>query len=159
LPALIVADWLKIDSEKIAKTLLYLPPVNRRFNVRFIESGAMLIDDSYNIGENSVEEGFEIINLIADDKQKVIVLSGIPELGVESERFNRKLGEFISEKFDKCVLVKSMFSNYVKDGFSQSAKKKVIEVKTESELGNYLQFMTDENQVILLEPTIPKHYL
>lgn len=159
LPALIVANRLKIDSKTIVKSLRYLPPVNRRFNIRIIESGAMLIDDSYNIGEGSVEEGFEIMKLIGSDKQKVIIPSGIPELGSESEELNKKLGEYISDNFDKCVLVKSSFSSLVKAGFSSGSTIKLTEVSSEKELGNYLQFMTDEDQIILLEPTIPKHYL
>jgi UDP-N-acetylmuramoyl-tripeptide--D-alanyl-D-alanine ligase len=159
LPAIIAAQHLDIRSQDIRTALQYLAPVNGRFSKQQLKSGAILLDDSYNISQGSVKEGWQIMNLIAPEREKVIVLSGIPELGGLSQEVNTKLGRYLAAKFDKIVLYKSHLSQWLQAGMSKQAKQKLTTITSHADLENYLSFMTNRQQIILLEPLLPRHYL
>ncbi len=75
-------------------------------------SGAILINDSYNANPTSMRESIKSVVDSFQDREKVLVLGDMLELGDISAQEHRKLGEFISAlPISRTILYGEQMSN------------------------------------------------
>lgn len=132
-----------IDAIKEYKTL------DKRLNVKNYGNN-ILIDDSYNSNYESVKELIEYISKI--DKEKLIILADILELGKYSKKIHQKIGKLLRKKKLKNVIFigKNMYYAYKKN-------KSGIYFNTNDECTNYLHSLDLENKLILIKGSHGMH--
>jgi UDP-N-acetylmuramoyl-tripeptide--D-alanyl-D-alanine ligase len=86
--------------EAIASALSAFRPVPGRLAPRVVESGALVIDDSYNANPDSVRAAIDV--LARARGQRWLVLGDMGEVGAEGPAFHREIGEYArSAKLDR----------------------------------------------------------
>lgn len=101
LAAAAVGHALGVPDEDIARGLLDYAPVGRRASVR--DTGYLtLIDDCYNANPSSMRAAIE--SLAALPGRKVAVLGDMLELGPESDRLHREIGQLVARCGIDCLI-------------------------------------------------------
>lgn len=93
LAAIGVALYLGLSWEQIKKGLSKFKTSAGRMKVLSGFNNSLLIDDSYNANQGSVEAGIKFL-CSQKDKTKILVLGDIKELGDYGEQIHRNLGAF-----------------------------------------------------------------
>lgn len=90
--AVAVAEYLGVEPDKIHLGLSGLHPPNMRGQVT--ELGAITLwNDTYNANPRAVEFLLDIIRQLSKFSRKIIVLGDMLELGSNTEKFHREIGE------------------------------------------------------------------
>ena len=95
LAASAAAMKLGINAELIVKGLENFSAPGWRMERHLLVSGAVLINDSYNANPSSMREVIESIVQSFQDREKILVLGDMLELGADSASEHKKLGEFV----------------------------------------------------------------
>lgn len=151
-----VAYKLGIKIEEIAKSINTLPYIQHRLEV--INGAVTIIDDSYNSNEIGITEALFVLNLF--DKEKVVLASGLVELGSEENQVNIKLGEMLSTVSDKIILIDTKQSKYILDGLNKNnfPKEKIYIYNTIDNAIKNFNNVLNSNSVILLMSDLPSNY-
>ncbi len=71
------------------------------------------ITDCYNANPESVKAGLEAFYTIPTNKQRVIILGDMLELGTDADKYHREIGRLLSNyEFEKAILVGILSKNY-----------------------------------------------
>ena len=108
LAASAAACVLGIPEEKIIEGISKPLKIVGRFEKKELASGqGFLIDDCYNANPESVKEALLAFERIQTDYEKVVVLSDMNELGVDSAFWHRQIGRFLRKinSLHKVILV------------------------------------------------------
>ena len=95
LAAITIGYILKIPNEILIKGVEQLVTVTGRFQVLPHSSGSVLIHDAYNSSPDSAKASLLAFNAYQTEKQKVVVLGDMLELGIDSVFWHRQLGRFL----------------------------------------------------------------
>ncbi len=90
------AECFGASSDNIKNGLSKLSLTGKRLLVRE-GSGIKIIDDSYNAAPASMKSAVDTL-MNTEGKRHVALLAGMNELGADSERYHREVGEYIKEK-------------------------------------------------------------
>lgn len=88
--AVSIAVGLSMDS--IREGLARVRAVSGRLDMSTLESGLIVIDDSYNANQASMQAAIEVLS--SRSGLKILVLGGMGELGNTSEQIHREIGAF-----------------------------------------------------------------
>ena len=99
--AIAVAQKLGMTAEDIANRLATFTPPARTFSVRE-DKGVLLLDDTYNGSASSFQAAFEWAKAQAGSP-KVLLTSGLIELGRAQKRTEKELGALANEIFDRVI--------------------------------------------------------
>jgi UDP-N-acetylmuramoyl-tripeptide--D-alanyl-D-alanine ligase len=92
--AICAALWLGISAEQIQARIGGWGPAKLRGELRRDELGRLLYLDCYNANPASMMDALETFYDVAPpDEPRLFVLGGMEELGAETERYHRELGE------------------------------------------------------------------
>ena len=83
------------DFKNIEDAVSKAEPASMRLNVLDLKDGRKLIDDSYNASPLAMRSSLDFLASF-HAKKKAAVLGDMLELGDESEKFHRELGEYLS---------------------------------------------------------------
>jgi len=152
--AIEVAKNLDIPVDIIEDTVKSFKKPDRRGDVKII-NGYSVVDNSYNISFETAIAAIDSSLLLAKkNKQKlVVILSGIPELGVENSDSNKKLGRYLVNKADHVILLKSILHNEV---FVES--NKFILAENLKEAWSKISLFGPKNHLILMFPELNDLY-
>jgi UDP-N-acetylmuramoyl-tripeptide--D-alanyl-D-alanine ligase len=91
------AAWkLGIDGDFIRNGLEAFTSAKMRMEKHTLMSGATLINDAYNANPSSVRESVEGLVQAYPDREKTVVLGDMLELGADTAKLHRELGEFLA---------------------------------------------------------------
>lgn len=111
--AILVAHFFGMKDESIQAGLSTRDKTGMRFEM--IESGVhTLINDAYNASPTSMKGAIDILSALETEKQKILVLGDMYELGDQTERFHREIGKYIDQSIDFCLTV-GPFSQYINE--------------------------------------------
>lgn len=132
-----------VDAVKEYKTL------DKRLEIKKYESN-ILIDDSYNANYESVKELIEYISTI--DKNKLIILADILELGKYSKKIHKRIGNLLKKKKIKNVIFigENMYYAYKKN-------KHGIYFSNNDACIKYLDTISLENLLIIVKGSHGMH--
>ena len=97
LAAISIGYLLQIPNDILIKGIEQPIVVNGRFQVLIHNSGSILIDDCYNANPDSTKAALLAFDAYQTDKQKVVILGDMLELGVDKLFWHRQIGRFISK--------------------------------------------------------------
>ena len=98
-----VANYLGLDNEQIAKGIEKIAPVPHRMQILKGVDGVTVIDDSYNANPHGAKAACEILKMFKT--KKIVITSGLVELGNLEQLENKKLGENLATSTDEVILI------------------------------------------------------
>lgn len=149
LTAFAIAKELKLSDKQILKGLKKIKSVGKRLEVRKFDE-TIIINDSYNANPDSMKASLNLLSNMKPSYKKIAILGDMFELGVQSKKLHKEIGQFINElklnevytvgKFSKEIFgqlngrvpVKKHFdekSSLIKSLKKSSLKKSVILIK------------------------------
>ncbi|MBI5201212.1 MAG: UDP-N-acetylmuramoyl-tripeptide--D-alanyl-D-alanine ligase, partial [Elusimicrobia bacterium] len=89
------AIGMGLETDRIVKGLEAFKPAPMRFEPRRHASGAWLVVDAYNANPGSMKAGIESFLDAYQNCRRILVLGDMRELGPDTPKFHRELGEWI----------------------------------------------------------------
>ncbi len=96
LAACAVAWRLGVPVEEIKSGLAAHRPVRQRMEVKEVLDGVHLLDDAYNANPASVSAALETLSRMRGDKRAFAVLGAMLELGKDTVKYHRMIGEKVA---------------------------------------------------------------
>ncbi len=108
---IICGDEFAMDSESIRRGVANLELSKNRLDKFTLSCGTTVINDAYNASPDSMRAAISIFDDVKD-KRKILCLGDMFELGENSQRMHRELGEYLATKdIDNIVFVGDMMKN------------------------------------------------
>ena len=153
LAAIAVAKFLKIESDLLAKGLEHIRPYPGRLNIIPGIKHTILIDDTYNAADPAgVYEALRVLEGFRN-RQKLIVIGDMLELGAFSDKQHQEVGERIAE-LNPILLVTVGDGGRVISRAAQSKGfplSKVLNFDTSREASKVVQEKLQPDWVVLLK--------
>ena len=116
LMAIAVARHLDMSLAEIAMRVTTLQPAEHRLIRRVMPDGTILIDDTYSANPVGTQTALGVLALQKNSPHRVVVSSGMFELGQVSDEENRKLGERMAATATDVILIGATQTQAVKSG-------------------------------------------
>ena len=131
LSALTVGRLLNISSEKIQKGIKEFELTKKRMDIRKLENGAILINDSYNASYESMKASIEYLDNY-NASRRIAVLGDMFELGEYSKDLHEKVGEEVAKSKIDILICSGKNAKYI----MQKTEEKNGKIKTYYLLNN-----------------------
>lgn len=123
LAAILAAGAAGIRTQSIKKGIAAFTPVSGRMNIYRLSDTINIIDDTYNANPDSVTQALKTLQAVSGGKDSIAVLGDMLELGEESDRLHRQIGQKAALlKISKLYLFGSQAKHTIKgaieNGFS-----------------------------------------
>ena len=99
-----VCKCLNISSAKITQGIKNYKGLEHRLKIIHHQSGAVILDDSYNSNPQAVLATINVFNKLAGKNQKIAILGDMLELGAYEEEGHRLVGKKAAESNFNCVI-------------------------------------------------------
>lgn len=137
-----LARALGVSLGDIRDAVREIRPVAHRLEpIRNEVTGVMIIDDSYNGNVAGIRSGLEVLNRAKG--RRVVLTPGLVELGSETVRIHREMGEWYADKVDLVLLIRSRVTPYIIEGMEKCGFTEYTVYNTTEEahrdLGNVLR--------------------
>ncbi|MEI8342089.1 MAG: UDP-N-acetylmuramoyl-tripeptide--D-alanyl-D-alanine ligase, partial [Verrucomicrobiota bacterium] len=113
--------------------------------------GIRVIDDSYNANPDSMVAALQTLSGMPAQGRRIAVLGKMNELGVESERGHRRVGEAAGREGIDCLVAVGTVAAWIADAAVESGVKEVIRVATTGEAADVLRKMAQPGDVMLVK--------
>ncbi|MEK9151476.1 MAG: UDP-N-acetylmuramoyl-tripeptide--D-alanyl-D-alanine ligase [Patescibacteria group bacterium] len=152
-----LAQELGLPLPKIRDAVKEIKPIPHRLEpICNPATDIMVIDDSYNGNINGVISG---IGLLGRAKgRKVVLTPGLVELGTESKRAHRRIGELYAQKADLVLLIKSQATPYIIEGLKQYAFTDYTVYNTTEEAHQDLSRVLRSGDTIIFQNDLTDNY-
>lgn len=142
------AAALGVEIELIKEGLEQYTPPSMRMNIKNMLSGITVINDAYNSNPSSMRESINSVIQSFPDRNKVIVLGDMLELGQKAKMEHNVLGEFLStQPLSQILLYGPLMENTFLSVDSKNAKY----FKDKEDLVEELKKYTASNSVIFFK--------
>ena len=139
-----------LSLEECAVGLASTPLTEARLQIREIE-GIQFIDDSYNANPDSMKAALRTLVELDADGRRIAVLGEMGELGAESERGHREVGEAAAAlRIDELIAVGATGAS-IADAARQAGLEKSVAVKSPIEEAELLRKSTAPGDLILVK--------
>lgn len=152
-----VAYLLGVDFETVCKKIETLNPIKSRLEI--IENkNFVIIDDSYNANIEGVQNALEVLSSFQGEK--IVVTSGLVELGSLQYEKNFNLGKQIGFVADKVLIMNEVNKKAILQGLKQTGFKmdNVWFALTRLEQKEVLKKITSKGCVVLFQNDLPDNY-
>ena len=152
-----LARELGLSLDTIRQAVKDIRPVAHRLEPIYnAANDVMVIDDSYNGNIAGIKSGIE---LLAQAKGRKIVLTpGLVELGAESERIHRQIGELYAAHVDLVLLIKSPMTSYIEEGLRAHADTPYTVYNTTEEAHKDLSRVVRSGDTIIFQNDLTDNY-
>ncbi len=154
LAAIALGKFLNLSDEELLLGVKKVEPVEHRLQLkRYFDM--YLIDDAYNANPDGCQMALDVLNLMKG--KKIVVTSGMIELGDKSHDLNKALGEKMAEVADKVLLIGEKQTKPIQEGLKEKGfnEKNYIIFNTIQEALEYLKQNQEKDAYILLQSDLP----
>ena len=151
----IALGWnLGMSIDELVMGIKKVMPVEHRLNIKKYYN-MHLIDDAYNANIEGSKMALDVLNLMKG--KKIVVTSGIIELGNKNFEINNELGKYMSTIVDKAILIgekqtKPIYKGLIEKGFK---KDNILVFNNIEEVFKYLRNLNELDAYILLQSDLP----
>src|SRR5437773_5512696 len=139
-----------VSLEDCAAGLTAAPLTKARLQIKDI-AGVQFLDDSYNANPDSMKAALRTLVELDTDGRRIAVLGEMLELGDESERGHREVGETAAGlKIDKLIAIGDVAAG-IADGARNAGLKKTTIVNSTSEAAELLNEIASPGDLILIK--------
>ena len=154
LAAIALGQHLGLTDEQLTLGVKKVNPVEHRLELKKYYN-MTLIDDAYNANPEGTKMALDVLNLMPG--KKIVISSGMIELGEKSYELNKELGVYMADKVDTAILIGKEQTKAIQDGLlSKKFKKSNLLIYNDiMDAFNYLQTIKEKNTYILLQSDLP----
>src|SRR5438876_5448531 len=139
-----------VSLEDCAAGLTAAPLTKARLQIKDI-AGVQFLDDSYNANPDSMKAALRTLVELDTDGKRIAVLGEMHELGEESERGHREVGETAAGlKIDKLIAIGDVAAG-IADGARNAGLKNTAVVKSTSEAAELLTEIAQPGDLVLIK--------
>lgn len=150
--AFAVGKEFGLSENEMVKTLSRITPLPGRMNFLPGIKDTIVIDDSYNSSPIAMAQAIDVLRDIKSVEKKVAVIGDMMELGRYSTVEHRKAAEALRSAATHVICIgirtRKIVEELLNYGFSES---NIMSFDTVEEVGNYLQNLIDEGDIILIK--------
>jgi UDP-N-acetylmuramoyl-tripeptide--D-alanyl-D-alanine ligase len=163
--AVAVALELGVAPELIARRLPTLPEADHRRQVTRGQSGATVIDDTYNANPAGAASALRLLGRLGaaagNGHRRVVVTPGMVELGDRQEEENARFGALAAQVATEILVVGQTNARAITAGWRRQAeddRPPLLRCSTRQEAVAWVSQHLDEGDVVLYENDLPDHY-
>lgn len=139
-----------LSIEDCAAGLISAPLTKARLQIKTIR-GVQFIDDSYNANPESMRAALATLAELETDGRRIAVLGEMAELGAESERGHREVGEAAASlKIDELIAI-GKTASIIADAAQKAGLEKSRTVASTKEAAEILAEETSPNDLVLIK--------
>ncbi len=140
---------LGITPEEIQAGLERYSPAYMRLEIIESPQGYTIINDTYNANPDSVIKALEELSALKNNNRTIAVLGDMLELGNNSAKEHKQIGELINELSIDYTICMGKYSKCIKEGIRD--KQKVSYVESHLEASELLKSMAEKGDLILIK--------
>ena len=149
--AVTVGRILNISNENIKKGIKKFELTKKRMDISYLNSGAILINDSYNASYESMKMSIEYLSNY-EGKRKIAVLGDMFELGEHAKELHEKVGEEIAKNNIDILICSGENSKYIiKKAKEMNNKIKTFYFEKKDEITEKIKKETRQGDIILIK--------
>ncbi len=154
LAAIALGNALGLTENELKLGVKKVQPVEHRLQLkRYYDM--YLIDDAYNANPEGAKMALDVLNLMPG--KKIVISSGMIELGSSSEKLNKELGHYMANVVDIAILIGERQTKPIQEGLLEKKfkKKDIIVFNDIGEAFSYVQQIKEKDAYILLQSDLP----
>jgi UDP-N-acetylmuramoyl-tripeptide--D-alanyl-D-alanine ligase len=136
--------------EECAAGLAAAPLTKARLQIRDI-NGVQFLDDSYNANPDSVKAALRTLVELDVDGKRIAVLGEMRELGDESERGHREVGEAAAQYRIDCLIAIGDNAAPISDAAENAGLEQTISVSSTTEAAEKLAEIAEPGDLVLIK--------
>ena len=149
--AVTVGRILNISNENIKKGIKKFELTKKRMDISYLNSGAILINDSYNASYESMKMSIEYLSNY-EGKRKIAVLGDMFELGEHAKELHEKVGEEVAKNNIDILICSGENSKYIiKKAKEMNNKIKTFYFEKKDEITEKIKKETRQGDIILIK--------
>lgn len=148
--AVAVGTIFGLSLEECAAGLAETRLTKGRLEIKNI-GGICVIDDSYNANPDSMVAALQTLSAMPARGRRIAVLGKMNELGAESERGHRLVGEAAGREGIDCVVAVGAGAQPIADAAGAAGVKEVIRAATTGEAADILRKLAQPGDVLLVK--------
>lgn len=145
-----VGRLLGISNQEIQKGIAKFELTQKRMDIRKLENGAILINDSYNASYESMKASLEVLAKHTGTR-KIAVLGDMFELGEYSEELHRKVGKEVAKKGIDILICAGENSKYIIEEAKKNKKIQTYFINNNEQIVEKLSQEIKNGDVILVK--------
>ena len=145
---------LGISIDNLQKGVKKVRPVEHRLELK--KMGTInIIDDAYNANPDGTKMALDVLDSMPG--KKIVISSGMIELGSEQDKLNQELGEYMSKKVDIAILLGKEQTKMIYDGLINKKFKKenIYDLNNINEAFDLVRKISDKNTYVLVQSDLP----
>jgi len=148
--AVAVGRVFGLSLEECAAGLAAAPLTKARLQVKEVR-GVQFLDDSYNANPDSMKAALRTLVELDADGQRIAVLGEMRELGDESERGHREVGETAAALKVDCLIAIGNVAGIIADAAKQAGLEKSSTVTSTAEAAELLTDLAAPGDLVLIK--------
>ena len=113
LAGLALGNYLGISKDMLIKAVKMVKPVEHRLELKKYYD-MHLIDDAYNANPDGCKMAIDVLNMMPG--KKIVISSGMIELGELSDKLHFEFGKYMADKVDEVILIGKDQTKKIKEG-------------------------------------------
>jgi UDP-N-acetylmuramyl pentapeptide synthase len=118
---------------------------------RKVIRGIQILDDTYNANPDSMSAALRTLAAMPATGRRIAVLGCMGELGAESERGHRRVGEVAAETHIDCLVGVGEEAQWIADTASRGGVERVVKVGSTDEATAVLRDLARPGDVVLVK--------
>jgi len=145
---------LNISIKQLQAGVKKVKPVEHRLELKKV-GNLNIIDDAYNANPDGTKMALDVINSMPG--KKIVISSGMIELGDKSYELNKELGDYMANKVDEVILLGKEQTKPVYDGLinNKFAKNKIHVLNNIQDAINLLESLREKETYVLIQSDLP----
>jgi UDP-N-acetylmuramoyl-tripeptide--D-alanyl-D-alanine ligase len=159
--AVAVALELGVAPETVARRLPDLPAAAHRRDVSVGQTGATVIDDTYNANPAGAAGALRLLSQLSDSTKRVVVTPGMVELGARQDEENARFGEQAARVATHLLVVGQSNAAALVAGWRRAPEKdraELVRCPTRPQAVIWVTEHLGPGDVVLYENDLPDHY-
>ena len=154
-----IAKELGLTNEMIVAGIAKVQPVEHRLQLMQADNSVTILDDTYNASIEGSKRALEVLSLFKD-RRKVVITSGLVELGTLQRLENYNFGARIAEIANLVIIVNRTNFLSIKQGLLDAGfdSTKIYQVDNVVDAQKLLKEVLQKNDVVLWENDLPDNY-
>ncbi|MCR5787720.1 MAG: UDP-N-acetylmuramoyl-tripeptide--D-alanyl-D-alanine ligase, partial [Bacilli bacterium] len=154
LAGIALGDYLGISKDMLIGAVKKVTPVEHRLQLKKYLN-MHLIDDAYNANPDGCKMALDVLNMMPG--KRIVISSGMIELGNLSDSLHLDLGKYMSDKTDEVILIGKEQTKYIYKGLIDSNynKENIHVLNNIMDAFSLLNKLGDKDTYVLLQSDLP----
>lgn len=158
LAAILIAKQLGLNWKEIEEAVDDLSLPEDTMNVFLMKNGNIVVNDTFNSTPTGFNAALGYLEKVKS-KNKVVIMTGIIELGNESDSVHESLGQRMAKSVNLILLRNKQFESAIKKGLGEKSNRLILIDDIAQLIKRTDEILNLPNTVILLEGKLPQKLL